>query len=168
MERSKHSSVLKNLALAVGDGLAFGMAMKLTQGPAASGKIAAVDAELRLVREASELRQAQMTQLEHTVQGFETRMAALAHELPPKIRQIVDALEASINARIVSELSAVEERHRAEVERLEARNRRLEEELKPEVPSIAFTQAEPVRKWRMPLVASLLVFAVTLAWLQFA
>jgi hypothetical protein len=69
---------------------------------------------------------------------------------------------------MAAELSAVEERHRAEVERLQARMWALEEQLKPDVPSIAFTPSEPVRKWRVPLVASVLMFAVAIAWLQFA
>jgi hypothetical protein len=98
MEKSRDSSVWRNLAVAFGDGLAFGVGIKLTQNaPAKTGPAGKPEVDSRLVR------------LEQKIDRIERAPAAAASaaNLDP---QVLDALTRALEARLQETTALVDRR----------------------------------------------------------
>lgn len=102
MEKSRDSSLLRNLAVAFGDGLAFGVGIKLTNTPAKSGVSSQPELNSRLAR------------LEQKIDRIERAPASVAGaaNLDP---QVLEALTHALEARL-RENEALVERHLSELD----------------------------------------------------
>src|SRR5581483_4419017 len=139
MDNSRDSSVWRNLAVAFGDGLAFGVGMKLSQNaPGKPGPTAEPDGAGRLSR------------LEHRVERIERASAAIAAggDLdPPVLEALTHALEArlqesaalmdrrlaELDVKLVLELKAFRQQDQAIVANSEARLQGLQKHIDAQV-----------------------------------
>ncbi len=96
MRESGDSSVWKSLAVAFGDGLAFGVGMKLTQNAQRQGSLPPAAAGAGPVLDRLEQIEQRMRRIESAPAGFD--------------RSVLDALTAALDARLNEHVSQVERR----------------------------------------------------------
>ena len=112
MQNSRDSSVWRSLAVAFGDGVAFGVGMKISQNAARrSDSTATIDA----------------TPVTRRLAGLEARMAALEHA--PSDRASVDALAGAIEGRLEEYTRAIEGTRCHLQESVSALERKLDQDL---------------------------------------
>src|SRR5580692_3803495 len=132
MQNNRDSSILRSLAVAFGDGLAFGVGMKLTQGGGRSGEAPAPEIAREMVREiARETAQpADLTPLLERLDAIEGRIgkverigkaapAAIAPAAAPAPfdQKVLEAIVKALDARLLEQAGQVERR----ITELEAR-----------------------------------------------
>ena len=149
MQSSRDSSVLRSLAVAFGDGLAFGVGMKLTQSAAAQKSLTAKTPDLtpvveRLEQLETRLQKAERVSgnlpaavvagqaidqqvLEAVVQAVETRLREQSVQ--------VDRRFADLEARVTLELKSIHEQIRSLANGAEVRLRELQQEAQQHVMS---------------------------------
>jgi len=151
MEKSSHSSFLKSLALAFGDGLLFGVAMKLAQGPSKSREGEMTD----LGPLAERLRKVE----DHTLtidkdslvkfgEGLDGRVlekviVALEARLTEHIGQ-VDRRLAEIDAQVALDLKAVDTHTAAQTNAVEKAIQQIEAQVRDYVTAAQQSSAEQI------------------------
>src|SRR4051794_11995003 len=101
MDNSRDSSVLRSLAVAFGDGLAFGVGMKLTRNAAVRSAAAPVESELA----------GRLASMEQRLERAERAPAALAASKTANLdTSVLDAMMHALEARLQESASLVERR----------------------------------------------------------
>ena len=100
MQSSRDSSVWRSLAVAFGDGLAFGVGMKLTQ-PSGRAPVAAPEADLSPLA-------LRLEQMEQRIREIETAPRTLAAQ--PFDQKVLEAVVTALDARLRENSSQVERR----------------------------------------------------------
>jgi hypothetical protein len=151
MEKSSQSSFLKNLALAFGDGLLFGVAMKLAQGPSKSREDTMTDLgplaeRLRKVEDHTQtIDKNGLTKFGEGLDGrvLEKVIVALEARLTEHVGQ-VDRRLAEIDAQVALDLKAVDTHTAAQTSAVEQAIQQLEAQVRDYVASAQQSSAEQI------------------------
>jgi len=108
---------------------------------AAQSKSTVLEQSLAGLRETAAEQMVSVEQNAAHVAALDRKLSALQEELPPKIKAIVDAVRASLDARMAAELKDIEERHSAQVQQIEAGFRTAQEQFRQELAAQSTSQA---------------------------
>ena len=151
MEKSSESSFLKSLALAFGDGLLFGVAMKLAQGPSKSREDEMTDLgplaeRLRKVEDHTEtIDKNALVKFGEGLDGrvLEKVIVALEARLTEHVGQ-VDRRLAEIDAQVALDLKAVDTHTSAQTSAVERAIQQIESQVRDYVTGAQQTNAEQI------------------------
>jgi hypothetical protein len=154
MERSQHSSFLKSLALAFGDGLLFGVAVKLAQGPSRSREKEMTDLgplaeRLRKVEDHTDhltiVDRDGMTKFSEGLDGrvLEKVIVALEARLTEHVGQ-VDRRLAEIDAQVALDLKAVDTHTTAQSNAVERAIQQIETQVRDYVSAAQLSSSEQI------------------------
>src|ERR1039458_4117036 len=152
MEKSSQSSFLKSLALAFGDGLLFGVAMKLAQGPSKTREDEMTDLgplaeRLRRVEDHTQIDKDALVKFGEGQDGrvLEKVIVALEARLTEHVGQ-VDRRLAEIDAQVALDLKAVDTHTAAQTNAVEKAIQQIEAQVRDYVAAAQQSSAEPVRR----------------------
>jgi hypothetical protein len=155
MESSRDSSVWRSLAVAFGDGLAFGVGMKLTQ-PAGRASVAAPQTDLTPLAHRLEQMEQRIAEIEHLPRTLAPSEKAAAPPQPfdqKVLEAIVNALDARLHehsgqverqitelqAKVTIELKTLHQQDRSIADGLQARIAELQEQFSGQLAAIRGT-----------------------------
>ena len=123
MRDNGDSSVWKSLAVAFGDGLAFGVGMKLTQNAQRQGSLPPAAADAGMVLDRLEQIEQRMRRIESAPAGFDQGVIeAVTNALDARLNEHVSQVErrlAGMEARILMETKSLEQQDRSLGARME-------------------------------------------------
>lgn len=151
MEKSTHSSFLKSLALAFGDGLLFGVAMKLAQAPSKTRKDEMTDLgplaeRLRKVEDQTQtIDRDSLVKFSEGLDGrvLEKVIVALEARLTEHVGQ-VDRRLAEIDAQVALDLKAVDTHTAAQTNAVEKAIQQIEAQVRDYVAAAQQSSAEQI------------------------
>src|ERR1039458_8372389 len=150
MEKSSQSSFLKSLALAFGDGLLFGVAMKLAQGPSKTREDEMTDLgplaeRLRRVEEHTQIDKDALVKFGEGLDGrvLEKVIVALEARLTEHVGQ-VDRRLAEIDAQVALDLKAVDTHTAAQTNAVEKAIQQIEAQVRDYVAAAQQSSAEQI------------------------
>jgi uncharacterized coiled-coil protein SlyX len=121
MQNNRDSSILRSLAVAFGDGLAFGVGMKLTQGGGRGGEAPASDispaADLTPLLERLDAIEGRIGQVERIGKADRVAIAPASAAPAPFDQKVLEAIVKALDARLLEQAGQVERR----ITELEAR-----------------------------------------------
>ena len=141
MEKSHDSSLLRSLAVAFGDGLAFGVGMKLTQNPAAKpGTPAPSDLGTRLSRVEQRVEKIERIPVSVTASGAEPYdpgvLDALMHAVEARLQENAGQTErrlAELEVKLAVELKTLRQQEQAVATGAEARIEEVQQHFQEQV-----------------------------------
>ena len=150
MEKSSQSSFLKSLALAFGDGLLFGVAMKLAQGPSKTREDEMTDLgplaeRLRRVEDHTQIDKDALVKFGEGLDGrvLEKVIVALEARLTEHVGQ-VDRRLAEIDAQVALDLKAVDTHTAAQTNAVEKAIQQIEAQVRDYVAAAQQSSAEQI------------------------
>ena len=150
MEKSSQSSFLKSLALAFGDGLLFGVAMKLAQGPSKTREDEMTDLgplaeRLRRVEDHTQIDKDALVKFGDGLDGrvLEKVIVALEARLTEHVGQ-VDRRLAEIDAQVALDLKAVDTHTAAQTNAVEKAIQQIEAQVRDYVAAAQQSSAEQI------------------------
>src|ERR1039457_1850973 len=150
MEKSSQSSFLKSLALAFGDGLLFGVAMKLAQGPSKTREDEMTDLgplaeRLRRVEEHTQIDKDALVKFGEGLDGrvLEKVIVSLEARLTEHVGQVDRGL-AEIDAQVALDLKAVDTHTAAQTNAVEKAIQQIEAQVRDYVAAAQQSSAEQI------------------------
>jgi hypothetical protein len=114
MQNNRDSSILRSLAVAFGDGLAFGVGMKLTQGGGRGGEAPASDlspaADLTPLLERLDAIEGRIGKVERIGQVERAAIAPASAAPAPFDQKVLEAIVKALDARLLEQAGQVERR----------------------------------------------------------